>query len=166
MQQQAVAFAVMSIHTEQSNSCTCLSRLRVPSGDLFVDQRCIDCQTCRWMYGAGKSSVTLQDPRYTTKLVNNIEKLGARYMFLTHWDDVADDRKWAELLKCEMTTIHPGDVKDVIVGVEWKLTGNVPWNIGADFERTHTPGHTKDTVIESLIAKGACYNLSTFCVYK
>uniref|UniRef100_A0A0E0GFA4 Metallo-beta-lactamase domain-containing protein n=1 Tax=Oryza nivara TaxID=4536 RepID=A0A0E0GFA4_ORYNI len=199
-------------------------------GDFFVDHRCIDCQTCRWMapevfkrvdgkaavaaqpisddhrtkalqallscptssihtekpakdilqvqnmfplpidnhllpgvylcgyhsqdsYGATSYLLTHPDgnilvdsPRYTTKLAENIEKLGgARYMFLTHMDDVADHRKWAERLKCERI-IHSGDVEDVTADVEWKLTGNGPWDIGADFELIHTPGHTEGSV--------------------
>uniref|UniRef100_A0A0E0NN95 Metallo-beta-lactamase domain-containing protein n=1 Tax=Oryza rufipogon TaxID=4529 RepID=A0A0E0NN95_ORYRU len=163
-------------------------------GDFFVDHRCIDCQTCRWMapevfkrvdgkaavaahpisddhrtkalqgvyhcgyhsedsFGATSYLITHPDgnilvdsPRYTTKLANNIEELGgARYMFLTHRDDVADHRKWAERLKCERI-IHSGDVERATVDVERKLTGNGPWNIGADFELIHTPGHTQGSV--------------------
>ncbi|AQK55216.1 Zn-dependent hydrolase, including glyoxylase [Zea mays] len=173
-----------------------LDRRRRPhnvAGDFFVDHRCIDCQTCRWMapevfkrvdgkaavaaqpsseeertkalqallscptssihtekppkdilkvqnmfplpiddkllpgvylcgynsedsYGATsylvihpQGNILIDSPRYTPKLANNIEKLGgARYMFLTHIDDVADHRKWAEQLKCERI-IHSGD---------------------------------------------------------
>ncbi|KAL6911217.1 hypothetical protein ACP4OV_000022 [Aristida adscensionis] len=201
------------------------------SGEFFVDHRCIDCQTCRWMapevfkrvegkaavvaqpssgeertkalqlaliscptssihtekspkdilqvqemfplpidpnelpavylcgynseysYGATSYLVThpegnilIDSPRYTPKLANNIEKLGgARYMFLTHIDDVADHRKWAERLKCERI-IHSGDVMEVTADVEWKLNGDGPWNIGTDFELIHTPGHTEGSV--------------------
>jgi hypothetical protein len=32
---------------------------------------------------------------------------------------------------------------DITADVEWKLTGNGPWNIGSDFELIHTPGHTE-----------------------
>lgn len=88
----------------------------------------------------------VDSPRYTPKLANQLEKLGGvRYMFLTHIDDVADHRKWAERLKCERI-IHSGDVEDITADVEWKLTGNGPWNIGTDFELIHTPGHTKGSV--------------------
>ncbi|KQK02123.1 uncharacterized protein LOC100829301 [Brachypodium distachyon] len=199
------------------------------SGEFFVDERCIDCSTCRWMapevfkrvdglsavaaqpssgddrtkalqallscptasihtekpakdilqvhstfplpiaddlpgvylcgyhsessYGATsylivhpEGNIMVDSPRYTPKLVNQIEKLGgARYMFLTHIDDVADHRKWAERLKCERI-IHSGDVVDIVADVERKLTGSGPWNIGNDFELIHTPGHTKGSV--------------------
>ena len=88
----------------------------------------------------------VDSPRYTPKLANQLEKLGgARYMFLTHIDDVADHRKWAERLKCERI-IHSGDVEDITADAEWKLTGNGPWNIGTDFELIHTPGHTEGSV--------------------
>ncbi|KAM0840132.1 hypothetical protein ACQ4PT_059855 [Festuca glaucescens] len=196
------------------------------SGEFFVDERCIDCATCRWMapevfkrvdgmsavaaqpssdedrtkalqallscptasihtdkpardilqvqntfplpiddalpgvylcgyhsedsYGATsyliihpEGNIMVDSPRYTPRLVDKIEKLGgARYMFLTHIDDVADHRKWANELKCERI-IHSGDVVDITADVEWKLTGNGPWNIGTDFELIHTPGHTE-----------------------
>ncbi|CAM0903878.1 unnamed protein product [Alopecurus aequalis] len=93
-----------------------------------------------------EGNILVDSPRYTPRLVNKIEKLGgARYMFLTHIDDVADHRKWAEKLKCERI-IHSGDVVDITADVEWKLTGNGPWNIGADFELIHTPGHTEGSV--------------------
>ncbi|XP_020157827.1 uncharacterized protein [Aegilops tauschii subsp. strangulata] len=199
------------------------------SGEFFVDHRCIDCATCRWMapevfkrvdgmsavaaqpsseeertkalqallscptasihtdkpakdilqvqntfplpidddlpgvylcgyhsessYGATsylivhpEGNIMVDSPRYTPRLVDKIEKLGgARYMFLTHIDDVADHRKWAERLKCERI-IHSGDVVDITADVEWKLTGSGPWNIGSDFELIHTPGHTEGSV--------------------
>jgi len=66
-------------------------------------------------------------------------------MFLTHIDDVADHRKWAERLKCERI-IHSGDVEEGTADVEWKLDGNGPWNIGTDFELIQTPGHTQGSV--------------------
>uniref|UniRef100_A0ACD5V528 Uncharacterized protein n=1 Tax=Avena sativa TaxID=4498 RepID=A0ACD5V528_AVESA len=199
------------------------------SGEFFVDERCIDCATCRWMapevfkrvdgmsavsaqpssdetrtkalqallscptasihtdkpakdilqvqntfplaidddlpgvylcgyhsedsYGATsylivhpEGNILVDSPRYTPRLADKIEKLGgARYMFLTHIDDVADHRKWAKELKCERI-IHSGDVVDITADVEWKLTGNGPWNIGTDFELIHTPGHTEGSV--------------------
>jgi len=81
-----------------------------------------------------QGNILIDSPRYTPKLANNIEKLGgARYMFLTHIDDVADHRKWAEQLKCERI-IHSGDVEEATADVEWKLEGNGPWNLGTDFE--------------------------------
>lgn len=93
-----------------------------------------------------EGNILVDSPRYTPKLANNIEKLGgARYMFLTHSDDVADHRKWAERLKCERI-IHSGDVEDVTADVEQKLTGNGPWSIGTDFDLIHTPGHTQGSV--------------------
>jgi len=207
-----------------------LDRRRRPQnvpGEFFVDHRCIDCQTCRWMapevfkrvdgqaavaaqpssqeertkalqallscptssihtdkppkdilqvhnmfplpvdqnllpgvylcgyhsehsFGATSYLVThpqgnilVDSPRYTPRLADNIERLGgARYMFLTHIDDVADHRKWAERLKCERI-IHSGDVEEGTADVERKLDGNGPWNIGTDFELIHTPGHTQ-----------------------
>ncbi|XP_066333019.1 uncharacterized protein [Miscanthus floridulus] len=93
-----------------------------------------------------QGNILIDSPRYTQKLANNIEKLGgARYMFLTHIDDVADHRKWAERLKCERI-IHSEDMAEATADVEWKLEGNGPWNIGTDFELIYTPGHTPGSV--------------------
>ncbi|WVZ73038.1 hypothetical protein U9M48_021396 [Paspalum notatum var. saurae] len=93
-----------------------------------------------------QGNILIDSPRYNPKLASNIEKLGgARYMFLTHIDDVADHRKWAERLKC-VRIIHSGDAEESTVDVEWKLDGNGPWNIGTDFELIHTPGHTQGSV--------------------
>ncbi|XP_020113125.1 uncharacterized protein LOC109727412 isoform X2 [Ananas comosus] len=173
------------------------SRRRRPQnadGEFFVDHRCIDCDTCRWMAPEvfarvdGKSAVTKQPssedemikalqgvyhcgyhseksygatsylithpegnilvdcPRYKEKLVRNIEMLGgARYMFLTHKDDVGDHEKWSKRLKCERI-LHSGDVEASTADVEMKLHGEGPWSIGNDFELVHTPGHTKGSV--------------------
>jgi hypothetical protein len=44
-------------------------------------------------------------------------------------------------LKCSIFSLI--QVVDITADVEWKLTGNGPWNIGTDFELIHTPGHTE-----------------------
>ncbi|WMV13799.1 hypothetical protein MTR67_007184 [Solanum verrucosum] len=49
-----------------------------------------------------EGNILVDSPRYTTKLENNLKMLGgARYMFLTHSDDVADHEKWSNHLGCE-----------------------------------------------------------------
>lgn len=196
-------------------------------GEFFVDHRCIDCDTCRWMapktftridemsavirqptsdddrlralqallscptssihtekptkeiidvqktfplavddsklpgiyycgyqseksYGATaylivhpEGNVLVDSPRYTEVLARNIEKLGgAKYMFLTHKDDVADHDKWSKRFGCERI-LHSGDVEESTVDVEMKLCGDGPWSIGTDFELIHTPGHSE-----------------------
>ncbi|KAI3894222.1 hypothetical protein MKX03_022647 [Papaver bracteatum] len=93
-----------------------------------------------------KQGILLCSPRYTEKLARKIELLGgARYMFLTHKDDVADHKKWSKRLGCHRV-LHSQDVEDHTADVEAKLEGSGPWNLGNDFELIHTPGHSKGCV--------------------
>ncbi|KAI3918722.1 hypothetical protein MKX01_042042 [Papaver californicum] len=199
-------------------------------GDFFVDYKCIDCDTCRWMapqvftrvdeqsavykqpstekerlnalqallscptssihtekpahdilevqktfpipiderripgifycgyhsetsYGATSYFITHPDgnilvdsPRYTERLAHRVETLGgARYMFLTHRDDVAYHDKWSKRLGCDRV-LHSQDIEDHTADVEIKLEGSGPWKLGNDFELIHTPGHTRGSV--------------------
>ncbi|KAI3873825.1 hypothetical protein MKW92_052189 [Papaver armeniacum] len=91
-------------------------------------------------------NILVDSPRYTEKLAHKIELLGgARYMFLTHKDDVADHKKWSKRLGCHRV-LRSQDVEDHTADVETKLEGGGPWNLGNDFELIHTPGHSKGCV--------------------
>lgn len=91
-------------------------------------------------------NIIVDSPRFTKVLVHKIEMLGgARYMFLTHKDDVGDHEKWAKRLRCERI-LHSEDVEAHTADVEMRLYGDGPWSIGADFELIHTPGHTEGSV--------------------
>ncbi|XP_026407149.1 uncharacterized protein LOC113302454 [Papaver somniferum] len=91
-------------------------------------------------------NILVDSPRYTEKLAHKIELLGgARYMFLTHKDDVADHKKWSKRLGCHRV-LHSQDVEDHTADVETKLEGGGPWNLGNEFELIHTPGHSKGCV--------------------
>ncbi|VVB10535.1 unnamed protein product [Arabis nemorensis] len=199
-------------------------------GDIFVDNTCIDCDTCRWMvpevftrvdnmsavikqptckeerlnalqallscptgsirtetpptdigdaqetfplaldndtlpgvfhcgfhskksYGATpylilhrEGNILVDSPRYTEKLAKKIEMMGGvRYMFLTHRDDVADHKKWADRFKCTRI-LHSEDVEPSTIDVELKLEGSGPWSLYEDIVLIHTPGHTKGSV--------------------
>ncbi|KAK4413639.1 hypothetical protein Salat_2776700 [Sesamum alatum] len=208
-------------------------RIRRPQnvdGDFFVDNTCIDCDTCRWMapeifnrqdgmsavfkqpthekerkkalqallscptnsihteqapsdilevhgtfpspidehknqgvyhcgyhseksYGATSYFITrpegnilIDSPRYTENLAINIKKMGgARFMFLTHKDDVADHDKWSKELGCARI-LHSEDVCHSTADVEVKLEGTGPWILGSDITLIHTPGHTEGSV--------------------
>ncbi|XP_020525197.1 uncharacterized protein LOC18437647 isoform X3 [Amborella trichopoda] len=173
-----------------------LSKQRRPQnieGEFYVDERCIDCDTCRWMapvtqvfkrideqaavykqplhgeerrkalqgvyycgYHSEKSfgatsylivhpegNIMVDSPRYTEHLAKRIEMLGgARYMFLTHRDDVADHAKWSRRLRCDRI-LHSLEVQIDTADVEMKLDGDGPWTVGPDFEIICTPGHTE-----------------------
>ncbi|KAF3787738.1 hypothetical protein EJ110_NYTH07613 [Nymphaea thermarum] len=81
-----------------------------------------------------KGNILVDSPRYTERLARNIEKLGgARYMFLTHKDDVADHKKWSRRLKCDRI-LHASDMELSTADVEMQLYGDGPWCIGPDFD--------------------------------
>ncbi|XP_049364518.1 uncharacterized protein LOC125829322 isoform X2 [Solanum verrucosum] len=93
-----------------------------------------------------EGNILVDSPRYTTKLENNLKMLGgARYMFLTHSDDVADHEKWSNHLGCERI-LHLLEVDHSTAAVEIKLEGSGPWNLGDDVTLVHTPGHTEGSV--------------------
>ncbi|ESQ53797.1 hypothetical protein EUTSA_v10025570mg [Eutrema salsugineum] len=205
-------------------------RVQNVEGDIFVDNTCIDCDTCRWMvpqvftqvdnmsavikqptceeerlsalqallscptgsirtetpptdigkaqetfplaldkdtlpgvfhcgfhskksYGATsylilhhEGNILVDSPRYVEKLAGKIEKMGGvRYMFLTHRDDVADHKKWADRFK-STRILHSEDVEPSTSHVELKLEGSGPWSLYEDIELIHTPGHTDGSV--------------------
>ncbi|KAK1436361.1 hypothetical protein QVD17_02140 [Tagetes erecta] len=93
-----------------------------------------------------EGNILIDSPRYTEKLASNIEKLGgARYMFLTHRDDVADHEKWSRRLNCERV-LHRTEVNVSTNNVEIKLNGCGPWSLSGDIQLIHTPGHTEGSV--------------------
>ncbi|XP_071737175.1 uncharacterized protein [Rutidosis leptorrhynchoides] len=93
-----------------------------------------------------EGNILIDSPRYTEKLACNIEKMGgARHMFLTHKDDVADHKKWSERLRCERV-LHSTEVNVLTNDVEIKLKGSGPWSLGDDIQLIHTPGHTEGSV--------------------
>uniref|UniRef100_M4D4Q0 carbonic anhydrase n=1 Tax=Brassica campestris TaxID=3711 RepID=M4D4Q0_BRACM len=93
-----------------------------------------------------EGNILVDSPRYVEKLAGKIEKMGGvRYMFLTHRDDVADHKKWADRFKCTRI-LHSEDVQPSTTDVELKLEGSGPWKLYEDVELIHTPGHTEGSV--------------------
>ena len=93
-----------------------------------------------------KGNILIDSPRFTERLARKIEMLGgARYIFLTHKDDVADHGKWAKRLNCDRV-MHLADVEVSTAKIEMKLEGTGPWILGDDFQLIHTPGHTDGSV--------------------
>ncbi|CAN6481735.1 unnamed protein product [Victoria cruziana] len=107
-----------------------------------------------------KGNILVDSPRYTERLAYNIEKLGgARYMFLTHKDDVADHGSWSGRLKCDRI-LHASDIEVSTADVEMQLNGDGPWSIGPDFDLVHTPGHSRVSSIIKLVTNR---NLQLHC---
>ncbi|KAG6758072.1 hypothetical protein POTOM_038406 [Populus tomentosa] len=108
-----------SIHTEKPASDILQAQKTFPTP--IDQQRIPGVYHCGYhsekSYGAAsflivhpEGNIIIDSPRYTERLARNIEMLGgARYMFLTHEDDVADHRKWSEKLSCDRI-LHSGDV--------------------------------------------------------
>ncbi|KAI4357033.1 hypothetical protein L6164_001008 [Bauhinia variegata] len=93
-----------------------------------------------------KGNILIDSPRFNKSLARKIEMLGgARYIFLTHKDDIADHEKWSERLNCDRI-LHSADVEVSSAGVEMKLEGIGPWSLGEDVQLIHTPGHTEGSV--------------------
>nr|TKR74444.1 hypothetical protein D5086_0000294770 [Populus alba] len=144
-----------SIHTEKPASDILQAQKTFPTP--IDQQRIPGVYHCGYhsekSYGAAsflivhpEGNIIIDSPRYTERLARDIEMLGgARYMFLTHEDDVADHRKWSERLSCDRI-LHSGDVDNSTADVETKLQGSGPWNLGRDVQLIHTPGHTEGSV--------------------
>jgi len=205
-------------------------RRRLPtnvSGDFYVDDTCIDCDTCRWLapgtFGraAGQSRVEAQplgpearrqallaavacptasigtlepaaempalraafplpiedgvyycgyhspksfgaasylirrpdgnvlvdSPRFSETLAGRIESLGgARHLFLTHGDDVADHAAWRDRLGCERI-LHEGDVTRSTRDAERILAGDAVTELAPDLRVIPVPGHTEGSCV-------------------
>lgn len=100
-----------------------------------------------WSYLISRSeidggNVLIDSPRYATQLVRKIETMGgARTMFLTHKDDIADHRRFAE--KFNLKRVMHADDGAERLSVEQALRGDEPVQIGADLIAIPVPGHTR-----------------------
>ncbi|HXG66180.1 MAG TPA: MBL fold metallo-hydrolase [Blastocatellia bacterium] len=90
-----------------------------------------------------EGNVLVDSPRMARPLARRIEELGgARWMFLTHRDDVADHEKWAAHFNAERV-MHRADMGRSLAGIERPLTGDEPAALDADLLAIPTPGHTR-----------------------
>jgi glyoxylase-like metal-dependent hydrolase (beta-lactamase superfamily II)/ferredoxin len=88
-------------------------------------------------------NVLVDSPRFATLLVKRIEALGGvGTLFLTHQDDIADHRKFAEHFGCERV-MHADDVGPETSDVERQIEGLEPVALADDLLVIPTPGHTK-----------------------
>lgn len=88
-------------------------------------------------------NVIVDSPRYTAPVADAIERLGgARYMFLTHADDVADHAKFHDRFGCERI-LHAADVSRGTQDVERKIEGEAPVPLATDLLIVPVPGHTR-----------------------
>ena len=76
-----------------------------------------------WLVVRAGGNVLVDSPRFTVPLLARIREMGgARFLFLTHRDDVADHARWAAALGCERV-MHARDVGARTRDVERRIEG-------------------------------------------
>jgi glyoxylase-like metal-dependent hydrolase (beta-lactamase superfamily II)/ferredoxin len=84
----------------------------------------------------------IDSPKFVTPLVQQLESLGGiAHVFLTHRDDVADARRYAEHFGSRRI-IHREELPSQ-PGAEVILDGEGPWELTPGFLAIPTPGHTR-----------------------
>ncbi|HET7826687.1 MAG TPA: MBL fold metallo-hydrolase [Anaeromyxobacter sp.] len=95
-----------------------------------------------WLVLRPGGNVLVDSPRFAAPLAARIRALGgARLMFLTHRDDVADHARWAEALGCARV-LHARDVSGRTRGVERIVEGDAPVPLADGVAALPVPGHT------------------------
>jgi glyoxylase-like metal-dependent hydrolase (beta-lactamase superfamily II)/ferredoxin len=91
-------------------------------------------------------NVLIDSPRFATQLIKKIESMGGvRTMFLTHKDDVADHRRFAEKFGCRR--IMHADDGAARLGVEQVISGSDTIRIDKDLIAIPVPGHTRGHMV-------------------
>jgi glyoxylase-like metal-dependent hydrolase (beta-lactamase superfamily II)/ferredoxin len=84
----------------------------------------------------------IDSPKFVAPLVRRLESLdGIAHIFLTHRDDVADARRYAEHFSSRRI-IHREELSSQ-PGAEVVLDGEGPWPLAPGFLAIPTPGHTR-----------------------
>jgi glyoxylase-like metal-dependent hydrolase (beta-lactamase superfamily II)/ferredoxin len=105
-----------------------------------------------WLLLRPEGNVLVDSPRFAAPLAQRIRALGgARYMFLTHRDDVADHARWREELGCDRV-LHARDVTRSTSTVELRLEGDDPVRLADDLLVVPVPGHTAGSA--ALLSRG------------
>ncbi|HEU4384424.1 MAG TPA: MBL fold metallo-hydrolase [Anaeromyxobacteraceae bacterium] len=95
-----------------------------------------------WLLLREEGNVLVDSPRFALPLARRIEALGgARFMFLTHRDDVADHERWRAALGCQRV-LHERDLSRRTRDVEVRLQGDDPVALADDLVVLPVPGHT------------------------
>lgn len=90
-----------------------------------------------------EGNVLVDSPRAAPPLLARLAELGgARTMFLTHRDDVADHERFRAALGCERVMMR-ADVTAATAAIERQLEGDEPVALGPDLLVIPLPGHTR-----------------------
>lgn len=96
-----------------------------------------------WLLVREGGNVLVDSPRAAPPLLAAIERLGgARWLFLSHQDDVADHAALRARLGCERV-LHRADVGPDTAEVELQIEGRDPVQLAGDLLVIPTPGHTE-----------------------
>ena len=99
-----------------------------------------------WLVRRDGGNVLVDSPRFARPLAERIRALGgARWMLLTHRDDVADHARWRAALGCQRV-LHGCDVTSGTRDVEVRLEGDDPVALAEDLVVLPVPGHTAGSV--------------------
>jgi glyoxylase-like metal-dependent hydrolase (beta-lactamase superfamily II) len=91
-------------------------------------------------------NLLIDSPRFATQLVKRLTAMGGiKQMLLTHKDDVADHRLFAETFGAGRT-MHADDGA-ARLGIEEILQGEEPVELSSDLLAIPTPGHTRGHVV-------------------
>jgi glyoxylase-like metal-dependent hydrolase (beta-lactamase superfamily II)/ferredoxin len=91
-------------------------------------------------------NVLIDSPRFATQLVKKIDAMGGvRTMFLTHKDDVADHRRFAERYACERI-MHADDGAQPL-GIERVISDRDSIALDPDLTIVPVPGHTRGHMV-------------------
>jgi glyoxylase-like metal-dependent hydrolase (beta-lactamase superfamily II)/ferredoxin len=95
-----------------------------------------------WLVLRPDGNLLVDSPRFAAPLAERIRALGgARFMFLTHRDDVAEHARWAEALGCARV-LHARDASGRTRGVERLVEGDAPVPLADGVTAIPVPGHT------------------------
>ncbi len=90
----------------------------------------------------GEGNWLIDSPKFLPHLVSKFEELGGiKYIFLTHRDDVADARKYAQVFRSQRI-IHRKEL-EAQPDAEIVIEGEGPRPFAQDFVAIPTPGHTR-----------------------
>jgi glyoxylase-like metal-dependent hydrolase (beta-lactamase superfamily II) len=99
-----------------------------------------------WLVERAGGNLLIDSPRYTRRLHEHVDALGGvAHVLLSHRDDVADARQWAERYGASVV-IHRDDQRAAPFA-DYVIDGREPVAIADDVLAVPVPGHTRGSVV-------------------